>query len=298
MIRSAVIARVLALVFLLVAAAGMGAAIQAAGIHLRKTPIYPRNNRQLSTIPTETPGWTRIGQDRIESPEIVETLGTENYLTRSYTRRGGADATPVVLEFHAAYYTGTIEMVPHIPERCFVGGGLLQSQASRVIDLPLTGESWLSDPTVPEDLAGLNGVIYTVRLPNNPKYTDAPGRRVRLPRGVGPENPLQMRCSEFTLPDGSKYYAGYFFIANGGTVPTANDVRSLAFNLTDDYAYYLKVQVNSATAGSIEELAEASAELLDELIGEIMRCVPDWVEVQQGVYPTPDDTARRLSETG
>lgn len=280
-------ARVGALAVLLASAVGMGAAIRTGGIHLRKIPIYPPENRQLANIPAETPGWVRLGVDVTESAEVLEVLKTENYVTRSYLKKGtGEGGTPaMVLEFHAAYYTGMIDTVPHVPERCFVGGGLQQSRASRVMDLELPGASWVRDATVPEEFAGRSGSIYTVRLNNNSAYTTAPGVRVRLPREVGPGNPIRMRVSEYLLPSGQKYYAGYFFIANGGTVPNANDVRTLAFNLTDDYAYYLKVQVNSGTVGSVEELAEEASGLLDELIGEIMRCVPDWVDVEAGLYP-------------
>ncbi len=280
-------ARVGALAVLLASAVGMGAAIRAGGIHLRKIPIHPPENRQLSTIPAETPGWTRLGVDVTESAEVLEVLKTENYVTRSYLKKGtGEGGEPaMVLEFHAAYYTGMIDTVPHVPERCFVGGGLQQSRASRVMDVPLAGASWVRDATVPEEFAGRSGSIYTARLSNDTAYTTAPGQRVRLPREVGPENPLRMRVSEYLLPGGRKYYAGYFFIANGGTVPNANDVRTLAFNLTDDYAYYLKVQVNSGTVGSVEELVEEASGLLDELIGEIMRCVPDWIDVESGLYP-------------
>ena len=282
-------ARAGALAFLAAGAIGMGAAINAAGIHLRKIPIHPPENRQLSSIPAETEGWTRLGPDVIESSEVLEVLKTDNYLTRSYRKRGtGEDGSePVVLEFHAAYYTGMIDTVPHVPERCFIGGGLQQTRASRVVDLDMAGESWMPDSGVPEEFAGRLGRVYTVRLSNNSAYTDAPGRRVRLPREVGPDNPIRMRVSEYVLPNGRRYYAGYFFIANGGTVPNANDVRTLAFNLTDDYAYYLKVQVNSASVGSVEGLVEEASGLLDDLIGEIMRCVPDWIEVEKGNYPEP-----------
>ena len=282
-------ARVGALAVLLAGAVGMGAAIRAGGLHLRKTAIYPPDERMLSNIPAETPGWTRMGSDQIESPEVLEVLKTDNYLTRRYLKRGTGEngVAPVVIEFHAAYYTGMIDTVPHVPERCFVGGGWQQASASRVLDLDMAGESWVLDRTVEPEFAGASGEVYTVRLSNNPAYTDAPGRRVRLPLDVGPDRPMRMRLSEYLRTDGGKYHAGYFFIANGGTVPNANDVRALAFNLTDDYAYYLKVQVNSSSVDSVEELAAHSAELLDELIGEIMRCVPDWVEVERGNYPEP-----------
>ena len=45
--------------------------------------------------------------------------------------------------------------------------------------------------------------------------------------------------------------------------------------------------MNSATVGSVEELVEQASLLLDDLIGEIMRCVPDWIEVELGHYPPP-----------
>lgn len=281
------LARVGALAVLVGCAVGMGAAIRAGGIHLRKIAIEPPEGRQISTIPAETPGWTRLGPDVIEAPEVLEVLKTANYLTRSYLKRGTGEngVAPVILEFHAAYYTGMIDTVPHVPERCFVGGGLQQAKGSRVLDLDLPSGNWVADRSVPAEFAGRDGAIYTVRLSNDSRYTDAPGRRVRLPRDVTPDRPLRMRFSEYLLKNDRRYYAGYFFIANGGTVPNANDVRTLAFNLTDDYAYYLKVQVNSATVGSVEELAEEASDLLGELIGEIMRCVPDWVEVEQGLYP-------------
>lgn len=275
-----------ALAVLIGSAAVLFGLISSSGFNLTKTPIYPKDNRQLSSIPSETAGWTRLGSDRIESPDIVETLGTENYLTRSYVRRSDmASDSPMVIEFHAAYYTGGIDTVPHVPERCFVGGGLQQSKSSRILDLDLGGASWIVDQSVEPEFAGVDGKIYSVRLPNDTAFTDAPGRRVRLPRGVGPDSPFRIKCSEFSLPDGRSFYAGYFFIANGGTVASANGVRTLAFDLSADYAYYLKVQVNSASVGSMEELAEVSASLIDELIGEVMRCVPDWVDVQRGVYP-------------
>jgi hypothetical protein len=123
-----------------------------------------------------------------------------------------------------------------------------------------------------------------VRLSNDRDYTDAPGKRVRLPRNVGPDEPISMRFSEF-IGQERTIYAGYFFIANGQTKANANDVRSLAFNLNDDYSYYLKIQINTNSVGSLDEFVALSESFISEMIGEIMRCVPDWTEVQLGEYP-------------
>jgi hypothetical protein len=85
--------------------------------------------------------------------------------------------------------------------------------------------------------------------------------------------------------------AGYFFIANGSAVAGADGVRLLAFDLKNDYAYYMKVQFTSMQAESPEELAEVASSLLDDLLGEMMLCVPDWIDVLAGRWP--EDNPRR-----
>ncbi|MGV6813634.1 MAG: hypothetical protein ACWA5W_01340 [Phycisphaerales bacterium] len=270
---------------------GISAYLKINQVRLYKAPIQAAGGRLVSAIPTVTPSWERLGSDQIMGAEIVETLGTENYVSRNYLRTRDQDPkNPIVLDYHAAYYTGMIDTVPHVPERCFVGGGLQQGDFSRQMELPMDTSSWRVDPSVPSEFAGLTGKIYTVRLSNNPKMSDAPGSRVRLPRDVSPEHPITMRVSEFIEPGGGKIYAGYFFIANGGTKANANDVRQLAFNLKDEYAYFLKVQVTGRSSDSFEEFAQYAGELVGELLGETMRCVPDWVEVQLGNYPPVDQS--------
>ncbi len=284
---------------MLVSSVGMSAYLSINQVRLHKSPIYPADDRVVSAIPPLTPGWERIGTDQIMGAEIVETLGTENYVSRNYLRTRDQDSkNPVVLDFHAAYYTGMIDTVPHVPERCFVGGGLQQGDFSRAMDLPMDTSSWRVDPTVPKEFAGLSGEIYTVRLSNNSQMSDAPGSRVRLPRGVSPEEPISMRVSEFIDPDGGKIYAGYFFIANGGTKANANEVRQLAFNLKDEYAYYLKIQVTGHSSDSFEEFAQQAGELIGELLGETMRCVPDWIDVQLGNYPPKGDAPQDGEASG
>lgn len=283
---------IVACTMMLIGAGALSAYLSVNGVRLHKIPIYPENNRQVSSIPSVTDGWEKVGADQVMGAEVVETLGTENYLSRNYFRTRDADPKmPIVLSFHAAYYTGMIDTVPHVPERCFVGGGLQQGGFSRSMDLPMDTSSWRIDPSVPTEFAGQSGEIYTVRLSNDPSRSDAPGSRVRLPRGVSPESAIKMRVSEFIDPNGGKLYAGYFFIANGGTKANANDVRQLAFNLNDDYAYFLKVQVTASHLESFDEFVVYAGELIGELLGETMRCVPDWVDVQMGIYPPENPAA-------
>lgn len=280
---------VMAFIVLTVSALGMQAAIDRYGLHLQKDEIHAPGNRQVSTIPRETPNWVQIGSDQVLDEDTVKTLGTPNYISRSFIRKDTVGSqSPMVIEFHAAYYTGGIDTVPHVPERCMVGGGWRRLTDARTLTLPLDTSSWVQDASVDE--LGL-GDVYTVRTLPSP-YSNAPGTRIRLPFGITPEAPFKLRVTEFESPDSDRRMsAGYFFIANGGMASSAEQVRTLAFNLTSDYAYYLKVQISSVTVESGDDLALQGNSLVSELIAEIMRCVPDWALVESGEYPA--DNPRR-----
>lgn len=267
-------------------AAGLTAGLHAADIHLTKRPIHPASGLTVQAVPRQTAGWVQVGSDRLESAEIQEELGTENYVTRTYRQRAAPPGQrPRRIEMHAAYYTGTVDTVPHVPDRCFVGGGIPIDGPTVNVPLKLRTDRWLLDerPEVPEEWAGQ---IYTKPLSHD--SPNAPGMRVRLPRRP---HELELRCTPFAGPEGGRLMAGYFFIANGAAVAGADGVRLLAFDLKNDYAYYMKVQFTSVDAGSAEELAELAADLLSDLIGELMLCVPDWVDVVSGRWP-PDNPRR------
>ncbi len=271
---------VLALVVLVGSALGMQSAIRAYGLHLKKLPIYAKGGRTLLALPNETESWKQYGPDRIESAEVEETLGTKNYVSRTYVQKvSDVNAKPLAMEFHAAYYTGMIDTVPHVPDRCFVGGGWELGSSPTNVPLPLDRTRWTLDKKASEELASQ---VYRTRLSN--EYGSRPGVRVRLP--FDPQN-IKIRVTSFLTPEGGELFAGYFFVANGGAVASPEGVRLLAYDLKSSYAYYLKIQVTSARVGSNEELAKMAASLLDELLGEIMLCVPDWVRVEQGSYPPP-----------
>jgi hypothetical protein len=246
------------------------------GLHLKKLPIHASGGLLLTSLPETTPSWEKV-YDRQEPAEVEEQLGTTNYLTRVYRERHPAGSKPpAVIELHVAYYTGMIDTVPHVPERCFVGGGLQQGSVPRTIPLDLDRSRWVRDPDAPPEF----GEVFRVRT--------ADGNRVRLPHA--PES-IRLRTSQYNISKDASLYAGYFFIANGGHTDSANGVRLLAFKLEDDYAYYLKFQVNSSTVESADELAQQASSLLGELFGELMLCLPDWIEVQSGAYPA--DNPRR-----
>lgn len=288
-----------ALAILVISAAGFGTLIEAYGIHLKKEAIYPPGGRLVSSLPAETESWVQVGADEQMNAEVLDELGTKNTVSRVYVQKPEAMAEgqdePFVIYLHAAYYTGMIDTVPHVPERCFVGGGMQKSSKSEIMPLPIDMGEWVVDDSVPESLSGPTGEVYTA--PTSWRFSDRKGLRVRMPQGVGPGHPLRMMTSEFRgQADDSALFAGYFFVANGGTVASAEGVRTLAFDLTSDYAYYLKVQSTIRNIDSKDQHASLSASLIGELLPEIMRCVPDWVDVERGDYP--EDNPRRTAVDG
>lgn len=277
---------IMAALLLGVSAVTFGFGLQAAGVYLRKLPIYPQGDRAVRKIPVESADWKAVGPDRREKQEVEEVLGTENYVSRPYARKNdkGVDMS-TLLDVHIAYYTGQIDTVPHVPDRCFVGAGMNLVRADILIPLNLTRQNWVEDTSVPSDM---KGKVFRGLTSTNSAWTDALGTRVRLPIGLAD---TKLRISEYRDQNGRRIFAGYFFIANGTAVSSAEEVRLKSFDLRADYAYYCKVQFTSVMVSGPDELARQASDFLSDFAPEIARCVPDWVEVEAGRYPA--DNPRR-----
>lgn len=264
-------------------AASFGFALSAYKITLRKLSINAEHGIVTSDIPARTASWERArnekGQeipDFREGSEVEKTLGTTNYVSRYYMERRPANPSrPIMLQLHLAYYTGMIDTVPHIPDRCFVGGGMQIGDIVGDIPLQLDQSLWQLDESVPKGQQPMYKVFVQGKEPYGGLY-------VRLCRDPGS---IAMRTRKFLTGDGAGLFAGYFFIANGGHTPAPEGVRQLAFDLTSTYAYYMKVQITSSSCRTPEEFRAACSSLIGELIGDIMRVTPDWVKVLNGELP-------------
>lgn len=279
--RMASPAFVVAAVILAASGVGLRAAANAMGAHLVKLRIDPPEGLAFHTLPKEANGWQYVPSpaDQPLSAEVLDELGTSNYLSRVYAKKMGD--RDVFVELHCAYYTGMVDTVPHVPERCFVGGGMSMVSALETVRVPLDMDRYVVDRDASPERFG--GSVYK---------GFAGLKMVRMPMGL---ERLRMTVARFR--DGAsdqERYAGYFFLANGGTAPSPDDVRLLAFKLQDDYAYYAKVQFTTPVATSSEDMAAIAADFLDGMFPEIMRRVPDWVEVVEGRYP-PDNPRRAKS---
>jgi hypothetical protein len=254
---------------LAISALGYRALIHAFNVYVQKQPVPLREN--LRTIPGQLGAWAQFGDDQQLSAEMVESLGTDIFLTRAYVRN--QDPSQGMARVHLAYYTGMIDTVPHVPSRCYEAAGLPQVTQPRAIELPLSQREWETDEQV--NLASGDHYRYTFR--NRPITRDV--TKVFLPVGD-----FEFMTTEFMIPDAPnrRMLAGYFFIANGRSTPYASGVKALAFSLRERYAYYCKVEMSMVFDANDEsrwaEFASRSADLLDELLPEIMLRLPSWPE--------------------
>lgn len=262
-----------------VGALGFAPAQRLMGIYLHKEPVPLR--RQLSELPMIVGSWEAVGTDEIVSQEIMRSFGTDEYLTRNFA----LDGNPAngVLQLHVSYYTGGIDSVPHIPDRCYVGGGLTKSPTSSTLTLGIDDSLWWDDPAHDPTDPDAHGDPYRMA-----QTTDPSRQVVRMPR-LG-SNGLQLNAAEYWAPADPTHTlaAGYLFIANGGVSASSEGVRLLAYDRGSQFAYYCKVQLTlqyPSKPVKRDELAAAASEFLSIMLPDLMACLPDWWEVEHGLWP-------------
>ena len=256
---------VIACVLLVLGGVGLQAGANALNVYLRKEPVNLR--RSLANLPATIGDWSLLSDYRV-SEAAAEELGTELYISRAY-----GNATGGLLNIHLAFYTGQIDVVPHVPDRCMVAGGLVERHPEPVqYTLAIDQEGWRADAE-----HEIDGEPYLISETKD--WLTGVTEDVRMPAGE-----LVLRTSEFVDPKKpeERIHAGYFFIANGRLTPNPGGVRLLAFNPSERYAYYCKVQFTARGGSDFDEQIFLSqvTDMLDELLAEVMRCLPDWAEVQ------------------
>ena len=274
---------------LLIAILGQTSIIYATGVALNKMPLPLRHGIALS-FPDQAGDWELLHLDPSLSDDIETELGTEDYFNRYYVHNDagvfatninvltendepggralgweGFDAPGAMAKVHVAYYTGMLDTVPHVPDKCWlVAGAELVSR--EMVTMNLSRDDYRPDPDHPGMvLADSTGFNETVRLPSD-----------------------EVKAIVFSgrSEDGRTMTALYFFIANGNLIASNHRVR-FSFNMKDRYGYYCKVEVMFPGVIDPDKVAEHAEELLSDLMPEIMACLPDWTEVQAGTYPEP-----------
>jgi hypothetical protein len=131
---------------LLLAAVGLNGATQFMQLHFRKQAVPLA--KPLTSMPPDLGPWKMASIDQTLSHEFLEALGTDKYLFRDYvdTRllnrqqlaefEGKSPAEQrqlisqiqmtnpkAVVNCSVTYYTGMVDTVAHIPERCYIADG-------------------------------------------------------------------------------------------------------------------------------------------------------------------------------
>jgi exosortase/archaeosortase family protein len=267
--RRAFTALIVACITLAAGGVGFRYAAAALNIYLRKEAVPLRE--PFATLPRTLGPWRAVGDDQVYDAAMVEELGTSHYLDRQYAREGNAFRG--VLQVHLAYYTGMIDAVPHIPERCFLAAGFEQQSLSEVVPLEIDQSAWSIDPG-PVNIS--TGLPYLLALREDP-FTGALSR-VRMP--VGDPSLTVMQFGRTDLR-GMQVFGGYLFIANGRTTALPRDVRLLAFRPSERSAYYCKLQfVYMSPDANRETYIRLVSDFLQHALPEIMVRLPDWQEVE------------------
>jgi len=265
--RSSVRAYFVTLAILIAGAVGFRVLVAQLNIFLLKEPVELR--RPLDSVPTKLGRWERIGTDSVFSDTLIEELGTRRYLDRTYAIEGNPEKG--VIHVHVAYYTGTIDAIPHIPERCWAVGGLELTRNSEGVKLDVDQSTWRKrDPqsgSSPYMIAPVKDLV-TAEI-----------EQVTMPVGD-----IVATTIEFQDPKRPevRQVGSYFFVANGKATSSSYGVRSLAFSLADRYAYYCKIQltkmgvVKNADDSLMEPFKKDAGDLLSGLVPQVMRCLPDW----------------------
>lgn len=240
---------------------GLNGILWANGVVRHRETVEVR--RPLFQIPSKMGSWSKVGEDRRISAEEEEELGTRQHIMRVYRDNSLPEGTPgSEVNLHVAYYTGTPDTVPHVPERCFVAGGLQNRGVNRV-PMKLEGSQYTR---------GLTGA-YTARsyLHNG---------SVTIPA-------IEFDATRFTFGLRGNHQANvfYFFAANGRFLATPDLVRLQGFDPRDRYSYYCKIEVGTLDVEDPQAALLRAQAFLAAALPEIMACLPDWDDVTQGRWP-------------
>jgi len=269
---------------LLVGALGLNAATSFLKLHFRKEALPLRG--ELTTLTKkDLNGWAWVPEQHTLDPDLVHALGTEQFVMCTFVDTNATDTTgrPVatrkqvadlesltqaernarILEFKVkngysvlnvavTYYTGKVDTVPHVPDRCMVADGF---QPTSYIE-----ENW----ALGRYERGLERVVPM-------RFIDFEDQ---TPRGA------QNRCVAYT------------FHANGTYIANHNAVRMKLQDLRERYAYFAKVEVLNqlpSRPGTHEDdpmrvkdrqlAAAAMQRFLTAALPEVEKLLPDWQKV-------------------
>jgi len=219
---------------LAVAAGSMSIAVKTFGVYLKKEPLPIRKSLDLLDEKGLGP-YKVLDKAKIQNSEIVESLGTEEYIKwlLEDTQVHKASAVRKCMLF-ITYYN-LPDRVPHVPEECYSGSGH-QKILSKGIEVNVNKGDH-------PEMVPCRYLVFS-RISNNPWESD------------------------------SKFSVMYVFSVNNRYANTRNQARTiLNKNIFGKYSYFCKIEWNyfnnefgSYSYPDEEEAAQASKKLLDVIL--------------------------------
>jgi hypothetical protein len=244
---------VVCVIVLAVSAATKSVVIQALGVQLVKLPIELKKPLDQMDAKKLAPYEVREKQT-IANRDIIESLGTEKYLQWTLEDKTAAAESPTrFCSLFITYYTGNPDMVPHVPDECYVGGGNIR----------------------------LKGEMPTVEVP-------WPGRE--KPVSVAIQQVWFGRKTQNALDVGEQFSVQYLFKANDEFCGSRTETRAvLGKNFFGKYSYFAKVEWKffgmgyaGLTYPNRQQAIEASQKLLSAVLPVLEDDHwPDWKKANQ-----------------
>jgi hypothetical protein len=260
-------------VVLLTAALGLNVAVSAMKLHFKKEPVPLA--RPLGAIPEKLGSWVQVSQDQPLDKEMQDVLGTKEYIFREYVNEVDVPGVAerfrnkthkerleilstlrqqfpnAVISLSVTYYTGMVDTVAHVPDRCVTADGYEPKEYTTpqwpiARQLPPAAKPHAADGTPSDDVE--------VRYINFEDQTGA----AKFPRSVS-----------------------YFFHTNGKFISSPLGVRNELANLFVKKGYYAKIETMTTIADT-RISAEKTANFLESALPEVHKCMPDWNKVVAG----------------
>lgn len=175
-----------------------------------------------------------------------------------------SDYPKAAMSLSVTYYTGMVDTVAHIPDRCFIADGFQPTE----YDLPLWKLSGL-----PIDASGWP--------------LDEAGRRKAFPadQAVQQDAGLPVRFINFEDQDLRTKLRNrnvtYFFQVNGRYDANPLGVRKTLQDLFQKNGYYAKVELMTMLSDR-NDTAQVQRDFLTHALPELEKCFPDWASVLSG----------------
>lgn len=248
-------------IILAVSAASKEVVIRTLGVQLTKLPISLKSPFDQMDEKKLAPYVVRNKQ-KITNRDVLESLGTEEYLQWTLEDANAPAESPTrFCSLFITYYTGNPDMVPHVPDECYVGGGNQRVSAEEIVIDAISYPGW------------------------------KPAAQTAMPASVPMQYVVFSHQEKNGLTPETRFSVQYLFKANGQYCGSRTETRTvLGKNFFCKYSYFAKIEwkfYGFDYSGMINpdktQTLEASRKLLSIMIPVLEDDHwPDWEKAKRG----------------